>query len=408
MITSKRISLFLLLAVFTCAAAVVSGDDFHHCVKCGTPAILELIENGAGKAALRARPDRHTFARSAGGHFLVHYDSTGWHAPSPEDLNKNGIPDFVDSALVYLEYAWDIQVEELGYDRPLSDEGAGGGNEVDFYIKNYDKGGYGATYPEGIQNGSVAAWCMIDNDFAEDQYATHGYEALKVTTAHEFFHTIHFGYNSSSRGRWWMEQSAVWMEDRIWTGVNDYLAYLKYYFGDGIKTQYYKTYPLNSSLGNFMYGATIWAHYLVERFGDDIIKYTWEAFREKQYPGIQDFEGVIMQASSGEMGLSGALGEFAAWNYFTADRANTIDFYPESLFPELATFPEDHVEVAFSKFRENDGVRFAGEVSVNSREGKGSFIIRNKTMVFNRKIPDPVFILKKPPMFEIVDLIGNR
>ncbi|HDY89669.1 MAG TPA: T9SS type A sorting domain-containing protein [bacterium] len=111
------------------------------------------------------------------------------------------------------------------------------------------------------------------------------------------------------------------MEDRAWGDVNDYLAYLYLFFD--------QFYPLDYTGESFMYGASIWAHYLAERFGDDIIKDIWEYLSYYETTNIAAFDDII------PTGLSSAFAEFSVWNYFTEDRANTIDFYPDSnLFNE--------------------------------------------------------------------------
>ena len=146
----------------------------------------------------------------------MHYDTSGYNKPEMTDSDTNGIPDWIDSTLVYMEYAWNLQVNELGYDPPNPDDGKGGGDEIDVYVWNFGNGSYGVTEPEKNDDGSITSYMLIDNDYSESQYATKGYGALRVTTAHEFFHTIHFHYVPSfySQLSWWMEQSAVWMEER--------------------------------------------------------------------------------------------------------------------------------------------------------------------------------------------------
>jgi len=284
-----------------------------HGIKCGTP---ELIQNMLlGTAKITQREARNTSVVSTQGHFRVHYDTTGFNAPDLTDLDSNRIPDYVDSALIYLEYAWDLMVNTLGYPEPLSDGGKGGGDEIDAYLLNLGRM-YGQTVPDNNFTTSTSSYMEIDNDFSEGWYESNGYEALKVTTAHEFFHTIHFRLLKNWDLIWWMEQSAVWMEDRAWDDVNDYLAYL-YLFFDNFQ-------PLDYTLNSFMYGSTLWAHYLADRFGDDIIRDIWLRMSAFKSTDIARFNDII------PIGLPSAFAEFAVWNYFTSHRANTIDFYPDS------------------------------------------------------------------------------
>jgi len=97
-----------------------------HLIKSGTSLIAYLLNNDSEhnyvfKTAFRAssRPYTQTFADSERGHFRVHYDTSGEDAPVLIDNDNNGIPDYVDSTMVYLEYAWDPVINKLGYTMPI-------------------------------------------------------------------------------------------------------------------------------------------------------------------------------------------------------------------------------------------------------------------------------------------------
>jgi hypothetical protein len=318
----RELSIAATFAVCFTSFVPVAGSDTlgDPNIKCGTPAILELLGK-RGKIVSYRLDSLRCSVLSAQKHFRVHYDSTGYNAPRMDDLDRNNIPDYIDSTLVYLEHAWDIQVNQLGYRPPKNDGGTGGGEEIDIYVKNFGTGGYAVTYPDLIENGTSSAYIVIDNDYQEIQYASKGYPALRVTTAHEFFHVIQFAYRLElNQLIWWMEQSATWMEDRIWDDVNDYLIYLQYFFPNAGR------YSLDSGsiAGNFMYGAVVWPMYLSHRFGDQVIRNAWETFATTSSFKISSLDPVIPG------GLNAALNEFGVWNYFTRERAADGQFYPDA------------------------------------------------------------------------------
>jgi hypothetical protein len=300
-----------LLTVLTLAAGPISshGAGFE---RCGTPALLDLIARGTAKPAA-ARLETALSVVSPSGHFRVHYDSTGSNAPDPTDADRNGIPDYIDSTVVDLEYAWSLEIGTLGYPAPMNDNGSGGGNETDVYVKNLDDGVYGFTSPDRNDGQPSSAYIVIDNNFSGNNYTTKGFPSLRVTTAHEFFHVIQFTMYGGSDAVWWMEQSATWMEERAWSDVNDYLFVIGDYFENGWKK------PLDS----FRYSGVLWPIYLSRRFGDDEIRRIWEAISVARYGGIALFGTVI------PIGLPAALNEFGVWNWFTSDRSNPSAFYPE-------------------------------------------------------------------------------
>ncbi len=316
----------LLVILLTFLFTGIAETDTYHSdasragIKCGTGRVLEQIR--LGYLEIMNRKDRDTSVVSENGHFRVHYDLSGYHAPPSDDDDSNGIPDYIDSTLIYLEDAWDFQVEELGFLPPVSDNGLSGGNEIDVFITNFSNS-YGQTVPDSYYGPTASSYMEIENDFAESIFSTHGYDALKVTTAHEFFHVIHFSYYFD-RGysfHWFMEQSAVWMEDRMYDDVNDYLAYL-YLFFKNPQTS------IDSNSGSYMYGSTLWAMYLAERFGEGIILDIWTQASELENGDIDNFDSII------PTGLAHSFAEFSVWNWFTEERANPIDFYHDSvLFP---------------------------------------------------------------------------
>lgn len=334
---AKR-SLFFCVALFLFQSsfALAGANDQSAFVKCETISRLENRATGAAKIAVR--PENETMQASAvseAGHFRVHYDTTGYNAVSMTDIDKNGVPDYVDSTLVYLEYAWDILVNQLGYREPMSDNGRGGGDEVDCYIKEFGNGSYGYSESDTYTGAPSSAYVFIDNNYIEKQYASNGMAGLRVTTAHEFFHIIQFAYVTDYTLSWWMEQTAVWMEEQSWPDINDYLAYLRFFFED---YQTYKT-SIDSNMGNFMYGAGIWPMFLSKRFGPDIIKHSWETYGSSTSRSVSLLDTVI------PAGLGSAFNEFSNWCYFTNFRANTTDFFPDSdQFPYSVILEADVTE----------------------------------------------------------------
>jgi hypothetical protein len=300
-------------------------------IKSGTPLYMKLVSDNTPEArAFRvaasladARESMDAFADSPDGLFRVHYDTSGIHAPDLSDTNLNGIPDYVDSALDYLDYAWKLAVYDLGYGTPLSDgalggTGTGGQSLVDCYIKELaSRRLYGFTMTDNFNPGPSTSYLTIDNDYTESIYSSTGYDALRVTTAHEFFHVIHYTYWGRNDYLWWMEQSAVWFEDFAWDDVNDYVHYVSFFFDNHDLT-------LDTSNGSFEYGAALFVMMLVEKHGFNLIRNIWEDIRSGANGDIELLDAHIPG------GLGAAVSDLAVWAYFTGERANTEDFFSEA------------------------------------------------------------------------------
>ena len=85
-----------------------------------------------------------------------------------------------------------------------------------------------------------------------------------------------------------------------------------------------------------------------------------------------------------------------------------IDFYTDSRLPKFVTFPERHIKLALSDFRDNEGIVYAREVKVDPINRIGTLTIKSRKMVFNKVIPEQIFVIRKPPGFETVYLDEGR
>ena len=281
-------------------------------------------------------PEKHL---SESGRFLIHYTLSGINEVSAEDVDGNEVPDYVDEVAAAFDSAYVLEVEELGYRKPIDD----GDGAWDVYVLNMS-GVYGYTYPDIRVGSAYTCYLEIDNNYEDSFYPTQGLDALRVTAAHEFFHVIHFSYYGLGGLEWWMEISSTWMEDVAYDEVNDYYHYLFYFFD-------YPDKRLDTKNNGYEYGACIFAHYLAKRFGPEVIRDIWEDIGASGQTDMRPFNRVLGRKISG--GMESAMKEFAVWNYFTGSRARPGRYYPEAAeYPEIkvkkqhTAYPETGAEGA--------------------------------------------------------------
>ena len=318
--------------------SIYRTDGFN---KCGTGTLLEVLGkwNTLGSRAKSAlspllrRPVLSYSYPSESGRFRIHYDMEGGDAVDRTDKDGDGVPDIVELAAAYFDSAYVLEVEELGYREPVPDD-EGGDEAWDVYMRELStQRVYGYTTP-GHRVGrsySYTSFVEIDNGFTEEHvYPTVREDALKITAAHEFFHVIQFSYYGLSGMEWWMEMTATWMEDVAYDEVNDYYNYL----GSPFNTPF--THPeqaLDRRDNQHEYGASVFAHYLSERFGRDVIRSIWENVASTGQADMRPLDRMIPG------GLKAALPEFYAWNYFTGKRAR-----PDVYYEEGAYYPQVHMQ----------------------------------------------------------------
>lgn len=84
-----------------------------------------------------------------------------------------------------------------------------------------------------------------------------------------------------------------------------------------------------------------------------------------------------------------------------------IDLHPKSLMPGVIHFPNTRISVSFSEFQENGDLYYARHVDVSQRDEKKRLALKDMKFVFNKPIPEEIFILNKPPAFETLPLYQN-
>ena len=82
------------------------------------------------------------------------------------------------------------------------------------------------------------------------------------------------------------------------------------------------------------------------------------------------------------------------------DVVEIIDIRPDNLLPKQVSYPQQCINIAFSDIQENQGIYYARKIKVKNMKEKGSLVIENKEIGFNRTIPEQIFVIEKPPLFE--------
>ena len=310
------------------------AGDIHE--KCGLPAITFAIHNRNSltpelSSALQILETRPTAQKSIIlRNFRVHYDTSGQNAAAMLDSLYQKIPgsadQFADSVAAIANYCEDFETQVLGYPPSPGDSLEGGGPEYDIYVT--DLRDYGATTPEppNVERPDGSRWTSfitIDNSFQfVSPPVNKGLPALRVTLAHELHHSIQIGnYGYWTNDIFFYEITSTWMEDVVFTQVNDYYQYTNLASGHFNNPQT----PFNDN-GFIMYSRSIWGHYIAKRFGRDAMRRTWE-----EIGSVAPLQAIDQALSKQPYGSSfrSAFAEWSLWNYFTGPRSDTMHFYPE-------------------------------------------------------------------------------
>lgn len=316
--------------------------------KCGTSDLLyarlhwnELsVQKRTAIQKIVSRPVTQTQRLSRSGRFSIHYDVTGDHAPSliTSGPNSQKIPNsleqYVDSVGASFDFAWKLQIDTLGYLAPPSDGTQGGGPEYDIYIQSLGAGDFGYTWGwedpsnhviSGIRTTS-STYIVVDNAFLG--FRTPGMDGLRITAAHEFHHACqigNYGYwtNLPNWDFYFYELSAVYMERVAYRDSRDYYYDLPNYLQRFRDSQ---NRSLSFSTSQYPgYERSIWAQYLSQRFGRDVIRQIWMGVMSD--PVLVSTGKVLQRFGTS---LESEFAQFSFWNYYTADRAQPGKYYDDA------------------------------------------------------------------------------
>ena len=264
----------------------------------------------------------NTPSRKCSANFCVHYRKTG--------LSESSTTAQVDRTLSTLEHVRTFETQNLGYRTPVSDAPAvatpdNPNEKFDVFLGDVAQEGlYGYCAPDGADlntaDGRAPAFCVLDNDYARDQYGIAPLNALRVTAAHEFFHALQFAYDVEE-DPWFMEGSATWVEDEVYDSVNDNYQFLPF---SPIRS------PRRSadySLDLAPYGSFLFFRFVAERLGSrDVVRQFWDyADAPDDRYSLQAIRAVMAARNTKWTNL---FTQFASWNTLPAGSYSERAGYP--------------------------------------------------------------------------------
>jgi hypothetical protein len=264
-------------------------------------------------------------------HFCVHWVAEGLDAPSLSDADGDGIPDYVERVQAVAEHVHSIENDKLGWREPKSDGRKGGGRgKTDIYLDQIGGALFGYAAPDRGQGTKkhrlprrLHGYLVLDNNYDPAEFpGTTPEHDLEVTVAHEYSHILQFGYDAY-QDAWFAESSAVWMEDEVYDGIDDYLRYVR---------RWVKRFDTPLTANSIKeYGSAVWNKWLAHRYGRSIVRRAWARAIDTK-PG-----GFSVSAYNSAI-------EAAGGSDFSRDFARFARDLPEwrsdAVFPEGDSYPD--------------------------------------------------------------------
>ena len=186
-----------------------------------------------------------------------------------KDYNSSDtIKQLANNLLDIANYVWNKEIVDFGFRLPRNSNKY----YIDIYIGNTD------AYNPEVGNITIPSdYCGYATAYTNKTpyfviNPDMDLNIIKVTIAHEFFHTVQYAYGFDEvnddiwkKNIWFLEATAVMMEDEVYDNVNDYINYLYDYLNNTND-------PLTYSDGNIEYGKVLFAKYIEEKYGIEKIK----------------------------------------------------------------------------------------------------------------------------------------
>jgi hypothetical protein len=308
--------------------AYQSDTPFH-----GTVWLLQVHETLPTLAAGPAKAEIETLLGPAGGntfcssanepspdrlqtaHFILDYDKDEVNG-GPDGLT---IQDYADS----LETSWTTEINDFGWARvPKHPNNPLPKRKYLVKITDLGAGLYGFVSTIGTGAGQVgdnkntewndldaAASCMgLNSDYSA--FPGTPQRALDATTAHEFNHSIQFGYGGLAGANRpdsaFVEGGATWMEDEVFDNSNDNYNYLWPTFADDMGSYTGSPYPYWVTFRGLTerYGAS------VPDGGENVMQTFWELTSKNEASNLEALalalqdEGTTLKAAYHAYGIA--------------------------------------------------------------------------------------------------------
>ena len=268
------------------------------------------------------------FVDSENNRFRIHYDISGENAIPLTDDDQNGIPDYIDSTIIFLNQSYEVSVNQLGWNQPIPDLNTyenrpnGGSAAIDVYLLEVSKDRYyGLASPESVTDyEGNSGYLILDNNYTDDVYKTKRYEALKVTIAHEFHHIIQFSYGKSLTWTVILEMLSTYMENKVFPETLDMKNYVDSLFRSPISSQL--------SLGDPIYGYmyNIFFHYVDIKYGPEQVHELWKVLIGKDEHFLKIWDRYFTETFNSS--IESEFTEFVEWCYYSGDRAVEGMYFP--------------------------------------------------------------------------------
>ena len=182
-------------------------------------------------------------------YFAFFFDTSGEHQVSAIDNNSNAIPDYVEDIGVQLDSIYEMYIQpELWGAPPLLNDSL-----YPVYFQKLQDNYYGYVQPNksigdnpntpAVELDAYDSYMVLRNTYGSFENPQ---EALLATLAHEFLHSIQFGYDAFEE-KWLIEGQATSMEYWVYPELRDNFQFLSIWYNHHDASLHYNSVTQNQN-----------------------------------------------------------------------------------------------------------------------------------------------------------------
>ena len=260
---------------------------------------------------------------TADGRFRLHYTRAGDDAIDASDDDRDGVPDVLGHAEAGLATVWEAFVTDDGWPAPAGDDGQGGDDRLDVYLRVLPSNGYAHGEPAA---GGTTCWMELDPGVIGLGGAT-----LASVAGHELHHCLQFAV-ATGLGSWIYEATSTYAQYLLFADptlalARDALWRLRLAASEG---------ALDATGGQLEYAAMVWVKYLLDRADAPraALLALWQAMADAG--GWEAGHAAALPAVFGVPTLLDGAAELAVWQWFACDRDDGTRWADDAARCELA------------------------------------------------------------------------
>ncbi len=270
--------------------------------------------------------------------FKIHYTLSG------DDATTQA---WADAIATYAEEVHS-EIVAQGWLAPPQDNGMGGDTKYDIYI--HDLEGYnGITQPEDTPapgsdyTNSYSSWVELRKDPVPNSPVGEQ-DRLKSLAAHELHHASQLAYSWIPEDVWFYENTATYMEKRIYPIVN----LLKYRLQESNDTPIANpelSINENVAFSTYEYAGGLWPLFLDEFYSSPtIVREVWESCGSAGQTDFFSQKEIVLQ-NNYSSDLTTAKKNYGIWRYFTGSRndshhfSDAAEYHTAPLYAEHSDYP---------------------------------------------------------------------